>query len=138
MNQYIKTAVAGIIGTGAMTILTMMAPLMGMPKMSPPEMLSQMTGTPLLLGWIMHFMIGIIFAFLYAFTLKKWGVSSCVKGIVFGLLAFAIAQVVMLMMQPMGDMAMLMGSMMGHLVFGITTTKVIEGCKCSGGNCEIS
>lgn len=137
MNPYIKTAVAGVAGTVAMTALTMVAPMMGMPKMSPPDMLSGMMNAPVFLGWVMHFMIGVTFAFLYFFTLKKWKASSCVKGPVFGILAFVIAQVVMLMMMPMGDMAMLMGSLMGHIVYGVVAVKMIEGCGCSG-SCSVS
>ena len=61
MNKKIILSVfGGIIGTTFMTIVMMLAPMMGMPKMSPPNMLADMLGMPVFVGWIMHFMIGII------------------------------------------------------------------------------
>ncbi|MBG0780957.1 MAG: hypothetical protein H0S84_01675 [Bacteroidales bacterium] len=43
-----------------MTLIMMVGPMMGMPKMNPATMLSMMMGFPLIVGWIMHFMIGLI------------------------------------------------------------------------------
>jgi len=67
-----KTIVGGIAGTGIMTLIMLMAPMMGIPKMNPPEMLSGMLGLPLIIGWIMHFMIGIVFASFYVYVLDAW------------------------------------------------------------------
>lgn len=61
-----RIVLAGTIGTAIMTVVMMVAPMMGMPKMSPPEMLSGMLEMPVIVGWIMHFLIGIMFAFAYA------------------------------------------------------------------------
>ena len=74
MNTKIqKTILAGIIGTAVMTLVMMIAPMMGMPKMCPPVMLSGMSGMPVFVGWIMHFMIGIVFAFAYTYLcIIKW------------------------------------------------------------------
>jgi hypothetical protein len=55
-----KSILAGVIGTAIMTVFMMIAPMMGMPKMSPPNMLSGMLSAPLIVGWIMHFVIGIV------------------------------------------------------------------------------
>ena len=60
-----KSILAGVIGTAIMTVFMMIAPMMGMPKMSPPNMLSGMLSAPLIMGWIMHFVIGIVFAYGY-------------------------------------------------------------------------
>lgn len=70
MNTKIqKTVLAGIIGTAIITLVMMITPILGFPKMSPPKMLSGMLHVPLLVGWIMHFITGIIFAFLYTYGL---------------------------------------------------------------------
>lgn len=51
MTTKIKQAlIGGIIGTAVMTKVTMIAPMIGMPKMSPPEMLSMMTGFPIIIS----------------------------------------------------------------------------------------
>ncbi len=120
-----KSILAGIVGTIAMTLVILMAPFMGMPKMSPPAMLAGMLGMPMLVGWIMHFMIGIAYAFVYVylFAPKVKIVNTLVSGIVFGLLAFVFAQIMMAIMGISPDegakILLLMGSLLGHLVFGL-------------------
>ena len=60
--------IAGLVGTVAISMVMAMAPKMGMPKMDIVDMLSTMFGKPnRMLGWMMHFMMGIIFALIYAF-----------------------------------------------------------------------
>ncbi|WP_339657589.1 DUF6789 family protein [Flavobacterium frigidarium] len=66
-NKIQKSVLAGIIGTVVMTVVMMISQMMGMPKMSPPEMVSGMMGMPIFVGWMMHFVIGIVFALIYTF-----------------------------------------------------------------------
>ena len=66
-----KSVLGGLVGTAVMTLVIFLAPMMGMPKMNPAEMLSSMMGVPILIGWIMHFMTGIIFALGYVFLLSN-------------------------------------------------------------------
>lgn len=147
MNTKIqKSIVAGIIGTVVMTIVMMVAPMMGMPKMSPPEMLAGMLGVPVVVGWVMHFMIGIIFAFAYTYLciFKHKIYNVWLKGAVFGIVTFVFAQIVMAMMgmmMPMPKMegsmmAMMMGSLMGHIIFGMTVSKTVGDAYCDDKSCE--
>lgn len=132
--QFIKMMIAGVAGTAVMTLVATMAPMMGLPKMSPPAMIATMTGLPLIAGWVMHFMIGIIFAASYGFSFfKKVDTASkrISMGLLFGILAFVVGQMGMMAMgmifsaPPMGDMLpMLMGSAIGHIVFGLTVAFV--------------
>ena len=138
MTTKIKQAlIGGIIGTAIMTAVMMIAPMMGMPKMSPPAMLSMMMGFPIIVGWMMHFMIGIIFAMAYAFVfinLVKKVSNNILKGAIFGMAVFIFAQIMMAimgMMFPMPPMEgsmmlMMVGSIIGHLVFGIVTVQFIK------------
>lgn len=136
MNKKIQsTILAGIIGTAIMTVIMMVAPMMGMPKMSPPEMLSGMLGMPVFVGWIMHFMIGIMFAFAYTYLFApKVKISNLfLKGAVFGFVVFIFAQIMMALMgmiMPMpameGSMILTMiGSLMGHIIFGMAVAKTV-------------
>ena len=138
MTTKIKQAlIGGINGTAVMTVVMMIAPMMGMPKMSPPEMLSMMMGFPIVVGWMMHFMIGVIFAMAYAFffinVLKKVN-NNILKGAIFGMAAFVFAQIMMAimgMMFPMPPMEgsmmlMMVGSIMGHVIFGITVALFVK------------
>lgn len=137
-NQFIKAVVAGFIATVAMTLMMMLAALMGMPKMDPPQMLATTMNTSVVLGWVMHFMIGIVFALMYTYFFQSLlaNISSVlVKGLLFGLIAFVIAQIGMLVMgamfpsmpEPQGSRAMMIvGSLLGHLLFGIVVTYAVH------------
>ncbi len=139
MNTKIKQAVlGGIVGTVVMTMIIFVAPMMGMPKMNPPAMLSGMLGMPIFIGWIMHFMIGIIFALSYvlffSFLLGKCE-KKILKGAFFGITVFIFAQVAMLMMRmlpgsmsaPEGSLFLqIIGSLMGHIIYGIVVISFIK------------
>lgn len=128
-NKIMRAALAGIIATAVMTAVGVMAPFMGLPKMNPAEMLSGMLGVSLALGYLMHFMIGIIFAATYVYWFN--GItrirSKFWKGMLFGFAVFIFAQIMLGIMGtilPMPDMEgnmfmMLIGSLTGHLVFGV-------------------
>lgn len=139
MNPRIQQAlIAGLAGTAAMTAVMMIAPMMGMPKMSAAGMLSMMMRVPMVVGWLMHFMIGIVFALGYALffqNIVKGMGNTIVRGVVFGMATFVSAQVVMAIMgammggmPPMEGSAMMimMGSIIGHVVFGIVVALNVE------------
>ena len=141
-----KTILAGIIGTIIMTLVMMIAPMMGIPKMSPPQMLSGMLEMPIIIGWVMHFMIGITFAFAYTYLIVS-KIKICnlyLKGAVFGIIAFVFAQIMMKimgMMFPMpkmeGSMVLTaIGSLMGHIIFGIAVAKTVGDTCCANNACD--
>lgn len=129
MNKFGKTILAGVIGTAVMSLFMVLGAMMGMPKMSPPAMLSSMLGMSLMMGWIMHFMIGITFAILYSYLFAPHIKIKNIylKGAVFGLAAFIVAQISLGILGSLlpipeqeGSMIMvIMGSAIGHVVFGI-------------------
>ncbi len=50
-----------------------MAPVMGMPKMDIVDVLNTIFGKPnCLIGWIMHFLMGLFFSLIYA---RLWSIS---------------------------------------------------------------
>ena len=127
-----KALLAGINGTIVMTLFMFMGNLMGI-QMNVPKMLASMFGGNLIIGWGMHFMIGIILAISYGFVLydrisisKPW-----LRGAVFGIIPWLMAQVVVMPMMSMmngmeftgglfsGSALMAIASLMAHLVFGV-------------------
>ncbi|CAM4411722.1 DUF6789 family protein [Zobellia nedashkovskayae] len=134
-NNITKYFLAGIVGTIVMTFIMIMAPNLGMPEMAPWKLLSGAMGVPIIVGWIMHFMMGILFALGYGFVFAPnvhikniW-----LKGVAFGIAALVIAQIgmqvmgMMFKMPPMdGSMQMrLVAMLIGHIVFGVVTVKII-------------
>jgi hypothetical protein len=134
-KKFQKSILAGIIGSAIMSVVTMVEPMIGMPKISPPEMLSGILGIPIFVGWLMHFMIGIIFAFFYTYLcIIKWKISNVyLKGAVFGIIVFVFAQIMIAIlgaimpMPKMEDSLMLimLGSLIAHIAFGMTVAKTV-------------
>src|SRR3972149_1334072 len=119
--------IAGLLGTLVMALLMIMAPRMGMPKMDIIGMLGTMftasEGTARVLGILAHFMMGVIFAIIYA-LLWSFGIGSptwlwgLIFGAVHGVVAMVMIPVVMRMhprptQMESGGM-MVVGLLMGH------------------------
>ena len=118
-----RAVIAGMIGTAAMTGVGLwMAPLMGLPPMNPAVMLAGAMGGNLVLGWMAHFMIGVTLAAGYALVGSVLPGSGFVRGALYGIAPFLLAQIVVMPMMGMplfsGSAAMAMGSLVGHLVYG--------------------
>ena len=101
-----KVIKAGLVATAIMSIVALMAPAMGMPKMDFGEMLganNPMMAMPYAMGWVMHFVVGVILALVYAsFFVQRLKGSFAVRGIIFAMIPFVIAQSVMMPMMGMG------------------------------------
>lgn len=127
-----KATAAGLAGTVAMTVLMLLAPMMGMPPMNIGEMLGSMMGGITALGWAAHFMIGAVLAVIYAaaFAQRLPGPAAA-RGMLFGLAPWLLAQTVVMPMMGSGlfsgSMVVAAGSLMGHLVYGAVLGTVYGG-----------
>ncbi|MBK7289633.1 MAG: DUF2938 family protein [Chitinophagaceae bacterium] len=130
---------SGLLATAAMTALMLMAPMMGMPEMPIGKMLAEFMNIPVVLGWVMHVMIGVGLAVGYIlFFRDKISAPPAVKGMLFGMIPFLMAQLVVMPMMGMGvftsaagpmQMKMIMGSLMGHLIYGLVLGLTAEEKK---------
>lgn len=135
-NKLIKALEGGFVATVVMTLVMVAAAAMGGPKMSPPHMLAGAMGMPIALGWLMHFMIGVIFALVYAFVYSPLVriKNSVVSGAVYGVAIFIFAQIMMAVMgammpmpQPEGSMPMILaGGLMGHIIFAVVVALFVS------------
>ncbi len=126
-----RAIIAGLAGTVIMTLFTYMGQIMNI-NMNIPAMLSTMFGGNLMIGWIMHFMIGIILAFNYGIIFyNRTKINSVwLKGAIFGIIPWLMAQVIVMPMMSImngmpysagffsGSFKMAAASLMGHLIFG--------------------
>ena len=123
--------VAGLAATAAMTAFTFMAPLMGF-EMNIPQMLAGTMGAPIIVGWLVHFMVGLVLAILYAAVVlpglnKEANLKS---GALFGIAPWLLAQLMVMPMMGLmsggnfvsglfsGSVLIAMASLMGHLLYG--------------------
>lgn len=120
--------VGGLTATAIMTALMLGAPMMGLPKMPIGNMLASFMGIPVALGWVLHFIIGTILAAAYVLLLRdRLPGPNPIKGALYSLIPFLAAQLLVMPMMGMGVFSSLapqapflvMGSLIGHLVYGV-------------------
>jgi uncharacterized membrane protein YagU involved in acid resistance len=145
MNFFL-TVTAGIISTLVMTLFMAAAPKMGIPRMDIVSLLSTMFDKKgnLFLGWMMHLMMGIVFAGIYTFLWSiNLGAAIWYYGLIFGAIHWLIVGIVMPMIPLMnvgirsgtvnppgmymtasGGIKSFFGGLMGHMIFGLVVALV--------------
>ncbi len=121
--NWTRVIVGGLVATAVMTVLTLMAPAMGLPPMNIGAMLGSVMGGSLFLGWMAHFVIGTVLAIIYAaLFLTRLPGPGFVRGALYGLVPWIVAQLVVMPMMGAGlfggSFGAGFGSLMGHLVYG--------------------
>ena len=141
----IAAIVAGLAVTATMSLVMIMGPKMGLPKMAIWEMLGSMFDSHgnNALGWIAHFMMGAIFALVYA-TLWSAGLGAptLLWGVLFGAVHFVVVGMMMGGMPMLhagiraetvqapgvlmlnGGVRGLIGGLIGHILYGLVVASV--------------
>jgi hypothetical protein len=124
---FARAALGGLVGTLVMTsMMYIVAPMMGL-RMDIAAMLGSMLGGSWLAGMMMHFVNGaVIFPAIYAYALyDRVPGSPAIKGTVWGVALWLVAQTVVMPMMgagmfssAMGGMMAAMGSLIGHVLYG--------------------
>ena len=137
--------IAGLVGTVVFSMVLVMGPRMGMPRMDLMGMLGSMFGGEnRLLGWALHFMMGVVFGLVYAFLWSKGILApTLIGGLVFGTVHWLVVGMIMGMIPLMhvgiqqgkvmapglwmtnnGGMLAFFGGLVGHLAFGAVVALV--------------
>jgi uncharacterized membrane protein YagU involved in acid resistance len=124
-RNWARAVVGGLLGTLVMTAVGLwVAPIMGIPRMNPADMLAGAMGGSALLGWVGHLMIGTILAIIYAVVAPRLPGPPAVRGALYGVAPWLMAMLVLTPMMGMpafgGAAATAIGSLIGHLVYGAT------------------
>jgi len=141
----IGAIISGLTGTLAISMVMALAPRMGLPKMDIVDLLSTMFGKEnRILGWMMHLMMGVIFAIVYSLV-WSFGIGgpTYVSGLIFGAIHWLIVGVIMgmipmlhqgiksgdveapgLWMTKQGGAMAFFGGLLGHMVFGLVVALV--------------
>ena len=139
IQNIFKAVVAGIAATAVMTGFIAAAPVMGLPPMDIPKMLSMMLGNNITLGWMGHFMIGSTLAVIYALFYSRFPFSGWFKGTFYGLFPWFLAQIMVMPLMGMGffsgSIIMAGGSLVAHLVYGSVLGFFYRPSSCQ---CEVS
>lgn len=122
-RTWARAIAGGVLGTLVMSAVGVwVAPSMGIPRMNPADMLAGEMGGSLVLGWAGHLMIGMTLALIYAFAAPALAGPPWLRGALYGLAPFLLAQLAVMPMMGMplfgGSVAAAMGSLIGHLIYG--------------------
>ena len=132
-RKLLRATLAGVGGTGAMSILGLAGPLVGLPLANVGAMLSGFVGQTVdpslnvpIVGWALHFGIGLVLALIYTYGITdKLAGPGAVRGAAYGLLPWLVAQVAVMPIMGMGVFAVESGSpvlainsLLDHLVYG--------------------
>ena len=124
---FARAALGGFVGTLAMTgMMYVVAPMMGL-HMDIATMLGKMLGSSWTAGMMMHYVNGtVIFPAIYVYALyAHLPGSPAIRGTIWGIVLWLIAQVVVMPMMgaglfssAMGGGMPAMGSLIGHALYG--------------------
>ena len=137
--DWVNIVWAGFVATAVMTMLVYAGPMMKMPKMDIAQMQGSMVleqgNSAFMVGMVMHFMIGIVIAIVYALVWEFAAVQvTWWSGSIFGLAHGLIALMAMPMMMKMhkevragrfpnlmseGGMMGVAGLIIGHVIYGL-------------------
>jgi len=127
-----RAVVAGVLGTAVITALWQVEPAIGLPRIAVGHILSSFMAVSVAHlnvgiggGWVVHFIVGILLALLYASAFaERLPGSPAWRGATYGTLVFVLAQVVFMPLVgggffSRGDVELLAGSLIGHLAYGV-------------------
>ena len=128
-----RAAMAGAIGTAVLTALWLVEPSIGLPRIAIGQILSTFMSVSVgnlnmgtASGWIVHLGVGIVLALVYAqlFADRLPG-RPAFRGAAYGVMVFLVAQAAFMPLVgsgffSRGDVELLAGSLLGHVVFGAT------------------
>ncbi len=124
---FARAALGGFVGTLVMTgMMYIVAPMMGL-RMDIAAMLGSMLGGSWIAGMAMHFVNGsVIFPAVYAYALHAHLPGApAIRGTIWGLILWLVAQTVVMPMMgaglfssAMGGAMAAMASLIGHVLYG--------------------
>ena len=118
-----KLIIASISGSAAMAVVMFLAPMMKMPEMNIGELLGTQMGMSESVGWVMHFVNGIIITWVYAaFLIDRLPFDGWKRGMIYSLIPWALMNFIampMIGMEVFADgMMAFVGSIIPHLAYG--------------------
>ena len=124
-SKPLQALVSGLVATAVMSVFLLVGP-----KMNSGEMAGGVLGGHKEeIGWVLHFVMGVIFSFIYIYLVKDklpFG-HKVFKGLIFGAMVFAFTQIVLFsggligvmpkIMEPGMD-SLAIQNLLGHVIFG--------------------
>lgn len=126
--NYLRILYAGFFATAAMTTIMLLIPLLGLPKLTFSTLFMAIAGGHEVIGWVIHFIIGIIFAFIYVrfFNNLLPVVNNVGRGAIYSIIMFVFSTTGMWLLIAWGfnwelkeDMSLsVIGNILAYLMYG--------------------
>ena len=134
-NKVFSTVAGGLAATIVITGMMLLLSYLGMPDINYGEMLARFTKTSPLVGWIMHFVTGLILAYGYVYYFRdEVDGPYPVRGLIYGVLPWVIT---LIMLFPMIGIKrdnvtspsvgiFILSTMIAYLAFGLVLGAVAK------------
>ncbi|TDH27354.1 hypothetical protein EXU57_07140 [Segetibacter sp. 3557_3] len=114
-----NTVLAGIAGTAVITSMMLLLSAVGMPDIEYGTMLATFTHTSPIVGWIMHFAMGILLAFLYVnYFRDEINGPYAMRGLIYSVLPWGVT---LIMLFPMLGMKAISANSQSPGIFILST-----------------
>ena len=96
--NYGKITIAGLIATAVMSAVMLLMLVAHIPVLNFATLLAKLLGVHLALAWVVHFAIGIFYAFVYVVVINEYlpVVNNTLRGLVYSILIFTLSSFAML------------------------------------------
>lgn len=124
-----RVLLAGVGATAVMTAFMLIAPYIGLSEMNAGTILGSFMGDSQALGWLLHFVIGIIMAFIYVqfFNHTLPVINDTFRGMLFGIIVFIMSQIAFTLISLAGFLTWSEKEDMALMVFGNCLAGMIYG-----------
>lgn len=132
--NYVKPIYAGVIATAAMTAVLALVPLTGLQQVNLASLFGSNAIGWMILGWIVHFIIGIAYAFIYKMFINEYLPieSNIARGMVFGIILFVFSTMAVLTINLLGFVSWNMKESMSLAAFGYILAFIVYGAVVGG------
>ena len=142
-NKIVSTVVGGIAATAVITGVMILSSWLGMPDIDYGSMLATFTNTSPAVGWIMHFITGIILAYGYVYYFRQEVPGPYpMRGMIYGILPWVIT---LIMLFPMMGMKtgiskapsvgiFIVSTMIAYLAFGLVLGAIAKPARAEQAN----
>lgn len=125
-NKFRTSVTGGIVGTAVITALMLLADSIGISGINYGKMLAEFTHTTALVGWVMHFGMGILLAFVYVYFFRdEFQGPYPVRGLIFSIIPYVITMILLFPMSVMNTVqsiaspgVFLVATMIAYFAYG--------------------
>ncbi len=101
-NKISSSIIGGIAGTAVITAMMLLANALGLQGIDFGKMLADFTHTTPIIGWVMHFLMGTLLAFVYVYFFRdEFQAPYPIRGVIYSIIPFVVTMIILFPMSVM-------------------------------------